>query len=159
MAAKKEHPKDTLLQKCAWFAAVVMAIIAVLNWNRSDQRQASTVVNNSVQNYAHIETTTKPELTNKILNDTSAPAKHASPQPPAETNTVTALLPSMFNDADIFVDGKSADITDRTPSVVTLRIVGPEGLHIFRFKKGSIVREVSQYVSMSHTNTLAPFSN
>ena len=116
------------LQTAAWLASITSALIALV---------ILLIGSNLLNHSAHkLDPPIKPAL---------------------QTNAVTILLPSTYNDADIFVDGQLAEITGRTLSSVTLRVVAPPGPHLFRFKKGSVVRELNQ--SLPASQPLTPFAN
>ena len=73
--------------------------------------------------------------------------------------TVEIDLPSIYNDADILVDGSPANIIDRTPYDVKLKVISQDTPHKFQVKyKGTILREETRLVSSDDT-IIRPFEN
>jgi hypothetical protein len=88
------------------------------------------------------------------------PVPPIQPIQPMTTNFIHVDLPSTFADCSVTVDGKPAEIVDRALTSQTVRVVTTEGQHQFHFQKGSVSRDLPQFLSASQPNvTLSPFSN
>ncbi len=71
-----------------------------------------------------------------------------------EKLAVTLVVPSDMNDAEIFVDGVSALITDRKLSFITILVDQKAGAQLFRLKKLERTCEASQLINTA--TTLSP---
>lgn len=86
-----------------------------------------------------------------------APPASPAPKKSGVQYNVEIDLPSIYNNAEILVDGNPADITDRTPYNVTLKVDQQDTPHKFQIKQnGTVLREETRLVSADNT-VLTPF--
>ena len=73
--------------------------------------------------------------------------------------SIDVMLPSIYSDAQIIVDGSPAKISTRTPSFVTLLASQQDAPHKLQIvKNGTVLREESFYATTNHP-VIKPFQN